>query len=226
MLSRQGLNLFAILSADLFPDAFNTAVLEAGIELDDYPSLIVVGHSGNTLWRQLNASGMHGPDPVDQFSVKHVRHFIDAYLDRCPHVLLYPGPIPIPLQQLGALVGWHHPSPLGIGVNATHGPWFGYRVVVLVQTRLTAQRQPLGQSPCEQCPDKPCISACPVRALSSTDPPNVTACIDHRLRPASPCAHQCLARSACPVGAEFRYDDEQMEYFYRRSLQSIREHMD
>lgn len=226
MLSAQGLNLFAILGSDLFPDAFNEAVRQAGIPLDDYASLVLIGHSGNTLWQRLAVSGMDGTDPVDRFSIKHARHFVEAYLERCPHLLLYPGPVPIPLQQLGALAGWHHPSPLGVGVNETHGPWFGYRAVLLVQTLLPVERQPIGRSPCDRCVDKPCVSTCPVQALSSMHQPDITACVEHRLRPGSPCAHQCLARSACPIGAGYRYDDEQIDYFYRRSLQSILEYMD
>ena len=225
VLASQGLNLFAILSSDLFPDAFNAAVRQAGISVEEYPSLILIGHSGNTLWQRLKTAGLRGTDPVDSFTIEQVRHFSEMYLDQCPELLLYPGPIPIPLQQLGALAGWHHPSPLGIGVNETCGPWFGYRAALLVKTQLPVQRQSLGRSPCDQCEDKPCISTCPVQALSAKHQPDVTACVDHRLQSGSPCAYQCLARSACPVGADHRYDDEQIDYFYRRSLKSIREHL-
>jgi epoxyqueuosine reductase QueG len=136
--------------------------------------------------------------------------------------LLYPGSIPIPLQQLGALAGWHHRSPLGLGVHERYGPWFGYRAAVLIDTVLPATSAAKGQSPCERCADKPCIAVCPAKALSESAPPDVGACADYRLAQGSPCALQCTARLACPVGGKHRYEDTQLRYYYGRSLQSIR----
>jgi len=222
MLAEQGLNMFAALELDGLPHAFNQAARTSGIRIEDYSRLLLFGHGGNRMWKALNKHGMTGTDPVDHHSVFHVVRFVQRYLDACPYRILYPGNIPIPLQQLGSLAGWHHCSPLGIGVNGTYGPWFGYRAVVLVRAGLPFMTEPPAPSPCEQCADKPCISVCPASALSAGAPPDVGACIDYRMQTDSTCALKCLARLICPIGTRFRYCDEQVRYFYGRSLESIK----
>lgn len=227
MLSAQGLNMLAILSADMLPTALHTALQEADIRLQNYFSLVLIGHSGNTMWQRLHKhkEGVRGQDPVDEFSISYTKMFIEKYLDGCEYIVLYPGELPIPLQQLGTIAGWHHRSPLGLGINSAYGPWFGYRAAMLVRAKLPVMVDRLGESPCEQCADKPCISACPVNALSDSKFPNISICVDYRLQEQSPCELQCLARLACPVGKEFRYCEEQLNYFYSRSLDSIKAHL-
>ena len=225
MLSAQGLNMLAILSADMLPAPLGPTLQEAGIQLQDYSSLILIGHSGNAMWKRLCAQSGQAQNPVDEFSISCAELFVEKYLDGCEHVVLYPGELPVPLQQLGTIAGWHHRSPLGLGINSAYGPWFGYRVALLVRANLPVMVDRLGESPCEQCADKPCISACPVHALSDSELPNISICVDYRLQKQSPCEQQCLARMACPVGTEFRYCDEQLNYFYGRSIRAIRAHM-
>ena len=226
MLIEQGLNLFAVLRRNDLPQSFGEAVQRAQIKLRNYDSLILIGHAGNDMWRQLKNQGrFNGPNPVDDFSRFHAARFINDYLDGCPHQWLYPGDVAIPLQRLGAMAGWQHSSPLGVGVNEHFGPWFGYRAALLVQPALPEDLVNAGESPCDSCLHQPCISSCPAQALSKTAPPQLSACVDYRLQQHSPCKAQCLARLACPVGAEHRYDHEQLRYFYRRSLDSIKQHM-
>jgi len=221
-LSEQGLNMVAVLGMDMLPGTFNSVVRGSGIRIEDYASLILIGHGGNRMWRALGEHGMAAVDPVDEYSTACAVRFVQEYLDDCPYSILYPGNIPIPLQQLGTLAGWHHSSPLGVGVNGAWGPWFGYRAALLVQPELPVTTDPPAPSPCEKCVSKPCISVCPASALVADGPPDVGACTGHRLGRGSSCALRCLARLACPVGAQHRYSDEQIRYFYGRSLDSIR----
>lgn len=222
MLSAQGLDMLAVLSVDMLPAAFNTAVQQINLRLQDYSSLVLIGHSGNLMWQRLKDQASKGNNPVDEFSLFHAGLFVERYLDGCRHAVLYPGEVPIPLQQLGALAGWHHRSPLGLGINRIYGPWFGYRVVLLVRADLPLLVDPPGVSPCEACAEKPCINACPAHALSDFESPNISVCVDYRMQDKSPCERQCFARLACPVGAEFRYSKEQLHYFYGRSLVAIK----
>jgi hypothetical protein len=46
------------------------------------------------------------------------------------------------------------------------------------------------------------------------------ACIGFR-RSQAPCRETCLAREACPAGAEFRYGRDQLAYHYTASLRMI-----
>ncbi|MDX8405124.1 MAG: hypothetical protein R8K50_03140 [Mariprofundus sp.] len=89
----------------------------------------------------------------------------------------------------------------------------------MADTTFTPTALLAGPSPCTICPDKPCISACPV-ALPSADIP-LDTCINERLSDGSACANSCLARCACPIMAEQRYSDEQIAYHYGRSLEMI-----
>ena len=222
MLATHGLNLFSVLGLDRLPAAFQSALGEAGIDSGDYARLIMIGHGGRLLWRRLQQEGMGSTDPVDDYSLRCAERFVGEYLGGCAHRVLYPGNLPIPLQQLGRIAGWHHDSPLGIGINALYGPWFGYRVIMLVKADVPVSTASAGPSPCTGCRDKPCIGACPVGALSADAPPDVGGCVDYRMGNDSVCAYTCLARLACPEGADHRYDEDQIRYFYGRSLDSIR----
>ncbi len=104
---------------------------------------------------------MKTSDPVDHFSLVMTQRFIVDFLSAPPVLMLYPTGYNIPLQRLGALAGWHHPSLLGLGINGTYGIWFAYRAAFLTTLPLPAiQHSPIRPSPCDTCPDKPCIKAC------------------------------------------------------------------
>lgn len=225
MLSEHGLNLFAVLGLDMLPADLRTMLEVDGPALDGYSRLIMIGHGGGLMWRRLSEQGLEGDDPVDEFSVRLARRFVDEGLGGCDFRVLYPGPLPIPLQQLGTIAGWHHDSPLGVGVNRKYGPWFGYRAVLLVQAEIPLFRDQVGPSPCDYCQDKPCISACPPRALSVDGPPDLVACIAQRVSAGSRCAFACHARAACPAGSAHRYGEDQTRYFYGKSLESIRAYL-
>jgi len=111
-------------------------------------------------------------------------------------------------------------------INHRYGLWFAYRAVVALQCDVAFS--PAGkkldatiESPCVSCSGKPCLSACPAAALSTHSSPDLGACVDHRLSEQSDCASTCLARLACPL-TQWRYADEQIVYFYQRSLASTR----
>ncbi len=136
--------------------------------------------------------------------------------------MVYPAPVKLPLGRMAEHVGWGRPSPLGLTINDRYGLWLAHRVVFLVNA-------PLGlvttttTHPCSTCADTPCVSACPVGAVSVDHGFDVHACSRFRLTRDSPCANRCLARLACPVGAEYRYPENQMRHHYRTGLLSIQQ---
>jgi hypothetical protein len=221
-LAEQGLNLLATLPCEEFPNEIRQAMLAEDIPLQDYRSLVLIGHGGRRLWRALTAFGMRTADPVDHFSGVMARRFIDEFLDSPPVLMLHPVGYTIPLQQLGALAGWHHPSPLGLGIHETYGLWFAYRAAFLTTLALPVIKNPISISPCDTCRDKPCISTCPAQAVQGVGQFKMTACIDFRLQEQSTCQDRCLSRLACPVAPEHRYEPEQLNYHYNHSLASIR----
>jgi hypothetical protein len=109
-----------------------------------------------------------------------------------------------------------------IGINARWGSWFAYRVIILSNTRLETTDPDCSASPCDNCINKACISACPAGALDEGDL-KLTKCISYRKKPGSPCALTCLARVSCPVGGEHRYCEQQLGFHYSHSLLSIKD---
>jgi epoxyqueuosine reductase len=182
--------------------------------------LILLGHAGRRLWDCVQAAGLPGEHPIDDYCRQTIAGFFAEHLPGQPYRLAYPGDTPVGLQALGTLAGWHHPSPFMIGVDRQWGSWFAYRAVILCATDFAPT--PVGEqrSPCLDCRDQPCIAACPAGATGT--PFRLAACGEERLRPGSACAYGCLARNACPVGGEHRYEEAQIRHSFAQSLVMLR----
>ena len=214
-LDQAGLNLHAV---------FDLAALPAGMRdlLDParrFCRVLLVGHGGQRLWEQVQASGIEGTHPIDDFSLATVSAWIAENLPQAAFSVLYPGEMPVGLQALGRLAGWHHESPFRLGINERWGSWFAYRVAVLVAHPLPPTPPEPGGSPCEACTGKPCLDACPAGALAGEF--SLEKCIAWRRQPDSSCRLACLARNACPVRAEHRYLEAQIAHSYGYSLRMI-----
>ncbi len=189
----------------------------------DEAQLILLGHAGRRLWEKVTAAGLPGEHPIDDYTRQVVDRWFASFLPQHRYRLLYPGPAPVGLQALGRLAGWHHESPLMLGIDPTWGSWFAYRAVVVANTDFCPFFPVDRSNPCLSCPGAPCIGHCPAQALSR-DGMALERCIDFRRQADSPCRESCLARLACPVGAEHRYDTAQLRHTYRLSLQMIEQY--
>ena len=218
----QGLNLQAVLDIAALPEDVSEKVAEVCGDGEGYRQLVLIGHGGRGFWKAVESSLVDGQasDPMDAFSVKAVEAFLAERAPGLRYRVLYPGSSLLPLQRLGELVGWHHESPFKLGVNSVWGSWFAYRVVLLTDADWTPSQPLAADSPCLSCEQKPCVSACPAEAMSGEDF-NLAHCINFRQSSASPCQQRCLARLSCPVGAEHRYEDDQLRYHYLHSLSVI-----
>jgi hypothetical protein len=221
-LAEQGLNLYAVFDCSQFPPDIAQLMDQAGVPRDSYQRLVLIGNGGNRFWPALQSYGLRTAEPVDHFSLKLVEKFIGDFLAGPEVVMLYPSGPMIPLQRLGSLAGWSHPSPLGLGINPDYGLWFAYRVAFLTNLPLPLTEARPSASPCATCPDQPCIAACPGQAVQAGQTFGLSRCVDYRLSPAAPCQDRCLSRLACPVAPEQRYPLAQVQYHYRYSLESIR----
>lgn len=166
---------------------------------------------------------MASVDPVDVFAMNAAMHVVtECWGARDPEIL-YPGPRPVPLQRLGEFMGWSSKSLLGLGIHQRYGTWFAYRALFAVDCTLQPTQPGVAPaSPCDDCLEQPCRGACPVGAVRADAPFALDACLSYRLRPASPCADRCFARLACPIGSDWRYEEEQMAYHGQRALDSLR----
>lgn len=224
-LNEAGLNRQAIFNlADLPADIREKLAPQAGER-----QLILLGHGGRRLWECVTASAPDSEHPIDDYCVATVRQLLADYFPDRRYRILYPGDQPIGLQALGQLAGWHHPSPFMIGVDAQWGSWHAYRAAILSDSDFPAQapvdRDSAAKTlpPCQRCAEQACIATCPAGALADGKF-DLARCSTYRLQPNSPCAFTCLARLACPVGSEHRYDAAQLHHSYSRSLQMIRQY--
>jgi hypothetical protein len=120
-------------------------------------------------------------------------------------------------------------SPMGIMMHPEYGLWCGFRaVLILPQTPHTApsmRSYPAGKAPCDDCHDRPCLSACPVNAVQNGHY-DVQTCrsalqqqyshVENAPPPAhhaaAPCVAQgCLARMACPH-QHYQYSQAQRQF--------------
>ncbi len=128
----------------------------------------------------------------------------------------------LPFLTWARRAGAGHVSPLGLNIHPQYGLWHAYRAALLFPVAFDLPRNPAGPSPCESCPDKPCLSACPVLAFDGKSY-DLTACGQHLLSDAgAPCMDGgCKARLGCPVGRAFTYHPEQIR-FHMRAIQAAR----
>lgn len=219
-LDRVGLNLQAVLDLEALPAEMLAELRRRHDPAGRYRQLILLGHGGKTLWAALKASGIRSPDPIDDFSVAAAEQWFAAHFAGQAHQIVYPGNTPLGLQALGKIAGWHHASPFMVGINEVWGTWFAYRVVILADTDLAPSRPLAGASPCARCRERVCVASCPGGALDA-GAFALDKCLAYRKTASSRCKATCVARVSCPVGADHRYADEQIEHTYSISMKLI-----
>ncbi|MCP4361431.1 MAG: hypothetical protein GY796_25755 [Chloroflexi bacterium] len=223
-LAAAGLNLAALLDVSAMSHHLCQQLTAANIPIHNYATLLLVGHGGRRLWTQLQKVGLHGPNPIDEYSLTLTRRFIADYLEEPDYLQLYPDvPFQPPLSQLGEVTGWSYPSPIGLGIHPQFGLWFAYRTAFLLKGRQSVIKSEAAVSPCDTCLEKPCITSCPADAVQPTQF-DIFACADYRITAQSACADRCLARLACPVAPHHRYTIEQIQYHYHLSLTTIKQY--
>ena len=220
LLSRRGLNLQAVFNISELPAEIVEVLALECKSLTDFRQLILLGHGGGTLWESLKQEKFQSENPIDDFTLKLIKtHFSENGAGSCHHIL-YPGDSGVGLQRLGKLAGWHNSSPFMVGINQTWGSWYAYRAFLLTDTDFPVTTPIQNESPCHRCEHKVCFSHCPGMAVQE-EGFSLQKCIDYRKQDSSQCKTQCLARSSCPVAAEQRYTDEQIQYHYTQSMKTI-----
>ena len=169
-------------------------------------SVVLIGNAGPAMWLAFTRDVPQpaGPDPLDSWT----RQVLGEAAGRLGADAVFPfdGPPHWPFQRWAQKAEAVFPSPIGPLVHPAYGLWHAYRAAFLFAGRLALPPRPKGQSPCEGCAEKPCLSACPVAALSP-GAYDVAGCVAHLDAPAgADCMNQgCRARRACPVGRDYPY---------------------
>lgn len=219
-LNSRGLNIHAVINIKNLPEDVVSVMKQDGIKTDEFNQIILLGHLGKSLWKNIKSKGMDSENPIDEFAVKAVDACFQNQYPDLDYEVIYPGETVIGLQQLGRLVGWHNDSPFKVGINEKWGSWFAYRAVVLAKSAFIETKSLNIKSPCVSCTTHVCVSACPAHALD-TNELDFNQCINYRKQENSKCKNTCLARVSCPVGDEYRYTEEQINYHYSVSMKTI-----
>jgi len=223
-LTHCGLNMQAVLPMNGLPESVRQQVaglldepLQAGGNMG---CLVLLGNGGRDFWDNLPEHPEGQQHPLDAHAITCAETWVKEQWPGARYQVLYPSSHPVGLQQLGKLAGWHGDSPLKLGINPVFGLWYAYRALLWLEIDLPATSVPVFESPCLQCTERPCVSACPAGALEGPAK-SLQPCVDYRLAPDSPCQFNCLARNRCPVAAEHRYGAAQLAYHYRQSYNTL-----
>lgn len=179
-------------------------------------SVVLIGNAGGGMWPEFsrwrdNRPDGGGPDPLDRWS----KAVIDPLAERYGAVAFYPSDQPYqPFQQWAKRAEGLKASPLGMLIHPVFGLWHGYRGALGFAELLPGHLADAATSPCMACVEQPCLTTCPVGAIDANGF-DVTACRGHlvtREGQAVCMVHGCVARNACPVGAGYRYHQEQLRF--------------
>jgi ferredoxin len=190
-------------------------------------TLVLLGFTGGDQWEHFErsaeaADGM--PDPLDRWSRRVIGLLAREFLAQD----FYPnGSTPqLPFQRLAARCEPVHPSPIGLLIHERWGLWHAYRGALGLRETLVLPAQSPPPNTCTSCAAKPCLSGCPVNAFDGGGF-DVKVCVGHvGTTVGTECRERgCLARRACPVGADHRYSVRQQRFHmqaFLRATQSVR----
>ncbi len=173
----------------------------------DDQTLVLLGPDEPTFWPVFTRSNEYlgkKEDPMDRWSAR----VIGALADRFNAEALFPfgGPPYHPFIGWALESGRAWESPVGLLVHDTAGLFVSYRGALLLQGRVDLP--PTASSPCENCSEKPCLSACPAAALGQ-DGYDVPKCHAHLDTVDNACLSSgCTVRRACPIGQDKRLQSQ------------------
>ena len=213
-LASHGLNLrggFAPVAADGLPALPNGQAAA---------SVWMVGVIGSAFWPHYKASPFFSDgqaDPLDRWS----RAIGEELAARLGGLALFPfdGPPYHPFQRWADRAEPTQPSPMMLRIHPEHGLWHAYRFALALPATHTALPHGPGAAAadlCARCSGQPCLQACPVGAYTG-EAFVLQACASHlHSGQGGDCMQSgCLARRACPVAQELRYQPEHAAFHMR-----------
>jgi len=193
-------------------------------------TVVLVGNAGPEMWDVFSASEIYldgKRDPLDRWTravlTTASRKLCDHFQRRVTVCFPFEGPPYYPFQKWAVRAGRVSPTPIGPMIDPEYGLWHGYRGAFIIPEHLELAKPANKQNPCQDCDDKPCLTTCPVGAFS-TNGYDVPACARHLSQDEEgSCFRQgCLARSACPVGHAYRYQEPQARFHMGKFLAAHR----
>ena len=180
---------------------------------DNDTSIVLLGPKEPGFWGHFQSSpeAQDGKkDSLDRWSAGVISHLAAECGARA--LLPFGGPPYQPFIRWAMESGRAWQSPAGPLVHDTAGMMVSYRGALEFPDRISTPTPPV--CPCTVCTDKPCLTACPVNALSAETGYDLTACHSHLDTPqGQDCMTMgCAARRACPVSARYGRLPEQSAF--------------
>jgi ferredoxin len=176
-------------------------------------TIVLLGNVGGSIWQPFSEWRQRNrdvADPLDRWSVAMIRPVALSV----GGTAWFPSERPWqPFQQWAMRAEGLRPSPTGILIHPDFGLWHGYRGAIGFGDALDHPPAEIRPHPCDHCPDKPCLTTCPVGAILP-DRFDVASCRTYLGGEGRGTCSQtgCLARDACPVGVRYRYPPEQISF--------------
>ncbi len=181
---------------------------------DGIGTLVLLGPREPGFWGHFTASPEYADgaaDPLDRWSERVIGGLAKALNAKA--FFPFGGPPWQPFLQWALESGRAHVSPVGLLVHDAAGLMVSYRGALGFQERIELPAPP--PSPCITCEKQPCLTACPVDALSP-DGYDVAACKTDLDRPENDCLSMgCVVRRACPVSQGHGRRPEQSAFHMR-----------
>jgi hypothetical protein len=181
----------------------------------DIRTLVLFGPREPGFWPHLQASPEWqdgGPDPLDRWSRRVIGTIAcDLGAKAC---FPFGGPPYHPFYAWALRSGRAWASPVRFLVHDQAGLLVSYRGAIGLHDRLDLP--PPSASPCQNCPDKPCLTACPPGALNAEgyDLDRCHGFLD-TLAGENCLSSGCAVRRACPVSHAYGRLPEQSSYHMR-----------
>jgi hypothetical protein len=182
--------------------------------------LLLVGNVGSAMHRAFFAaegelpSGAH---PLDAWTVAMMEPLAETVGARA----LFPfGASPwFPFQRWAIRAEGLKASPLGILIHPEYGLWHAYRAALLFDRPVGGPNAQSLSFPCETCVERPCLTTCPAEAVSPGGY-HVDRCASHVGGDGGADCRLggCMARRACPIGREFEYSANALEFHMKAFL--------
>ena len=174
---------------------------------DDNTTTLLIGPLDPGFWAFVTTQpAFTGPDPLDHWSEMAITTLAKD-LNAQPF-LPYDGPPYHPFISWALRSGEAWESPMGLLVHKDAGLLVSYRGALRFEGLVDLPASAV--SPCETCTDRPCLTACPVSALTPTGY-NVPRCKAHMDVDAT-CRAACRVRMACPVSQSYPRDPAQTAF--------------
>lgn len=174
-------------------------------------TIVLLGPGEPGFWDHVTATPEfqdNAPDPIDRWSTRVISGIAQA----CGGTPLFPFGKPArPFIGWALRSGQAFVSPASILVHAHVGLFVSYRGAIFLSEKL-ALADP-APNPCDTCADKPCLTACPPRAISNTgyDLPRCHTFLD--TNEGERCRSQgCEVRRSCPLAQNYPRIDAQSAY--------------